>query len=45
MSIFGRDKRFSGYVVGLLATAVVVPGLTGFLSAILYLKSRETTPG
>jgi len=40
MSIFGGDKRFSAYLVGLLATAVLVPGLAGFLSVILYLASR-----
>jgi hypothetical protein len=40
MSIFGRDKRFSAYVVGLLATSVLVPGLAGFLSVILYLASN-----
>jgi len=40
MSIFGRDKRFSAYLVGLLATAILVPGLAGFLSVILYLGSR-----
>jgi hypothetical protein len=40
MSIFARDKRFSAYTVGLLATAVLVPGLAGFLSVILYLGSR-----
>jgi hypothetical protein len=40
MSIFGRDKRFSAYLVGLLATAILVPGLAGFLSVILYLASR-----
>src|SRR5256714_786099 len=31
MSIFAKDKRFSAYTVGLLATAVLVPGLAGFL--------------
>jgi hypothetical protein len=42
MSIFGigKDKRFSAYSVGLLATAVLVPGLAGFLSVSLYLASR-----
>jgi len=40
MSIFGRDKRFSAYLVGLLATSILVPGLAGFLSVILYLASR-----
>lgn len=40
MSLFGKDKRFSAYIVGLLATAVLVPGLAGFLSVILYLASR-----
>jgi hypothetical protein len=40
MSIFGRNKRFSAYVVGLLATSILVPGLAGFLSVILYLSSN-----
>jgi hypothetical protein len=40
VSIFGKDKRFSAYSVGLLATAVLVPGLAGFLSVILYLGSK-----
>jgi hypothetical protein len=40
MSLLGKDKRFSAYTVGLLATAILVPGLAGFLSVILYLASR-----
>jgi len=40
MPIFGRDQRFSAYVVGLLATAILVPGLAGFLSVIMYLGSK-----
>ena len=39
MSIFGKDRRFSAYTVGLLATSVLVPGLAGFFSVILYLAS------
>ena len=40
MSIFGTDKRFSAYVVGLLATAVLIPGFAALLAIILYLASR-----
>ena len=40
MSIFGKDRRFSAYTVGLLATSVLVPGLAGFFSVILYLASK-----
>ena len=35
-----QGKRFSAYVVGLLATSVLVPGLAGFLAVILYLASK-----
>jgi hypothetical protein len=33
-------KRFSAYLVGLLATSVLVPGLAGFLAVTLYLTSK-----
>ena len=36
-----EGRRFSAYLVGMLATSVLVPGLAGFLAVILYLSSEQ----
>jgi hypothetical protein len=35
-----EGKRFSAYLVALLATSVLVPGLAGFFAVLLYLSSN-----